>query len=71
LEQIAVYVIALLGLKLCASALAHLDFSKNWSLSHWLEAESSDMIFSIVTALMFFIPVATSYFFNYPKKEIN
>ena len=71
LEQIAFYVIALLGLKLCASALAHLEFSQNWPLSHWLEAESSDMIFSIVTALMFFIPVATSHFFNFPKKEVN
>jgi predicted tellurium resistance membrane protein TerC len=69
LEKIAFYVIALLGLKLCSSALPHLDFSKNWSLSHWLEAESSDMIFSIVTAAMFFVPVLTSYFFDYPKKE--
>ncbi len=69
LEKIAFYVIALLGLKLCASALSHLEFSKNWSLSHWLEAESSDMIFSIVTALMFFIPVLTAHFFNYPEKE--
>ena len=69
LEQIAFYVIALLGLKLCSSALPHLDFSKDWAFSHWLEGETSDMIFSIVTAAMFFIPVLTSYFFNYPKKE--
>lgn len=69
LERIAFYVIALLGIKLCASALPHLEATKNWAFSHWLEGESADMIFSLVTATMFFLPVATSHFFNYPKKE--
>jgi YkoY family integral membrane protein len=71
LEKIAFYVIALLGLKLCSSALPHLEMSKNWAFSHWLEGETSDMIFSLITAGMFFIPVVTSYFFNYPKKEVE
>jgi YkoY family integral membrane protein len=69
LEKIAFYVIALLGLKLCSSALPHLEMSKDWAFSHWLEGEHADMIFSIITASMFFIPVLTSHFFNFPKKE--
>ena len=71
LEKIAFYVIALLGLKLCASALPHLEISQNWAFSHWLEGETADMIFSLVTASMFFIPVLTAYFFNYPKREVE
>ena len=71
LEKIAFYVIALLGLKLCASALPHLEMSQNWAFSHWLEGETADMIFSLFTAAMFFIPVMTSYFFNYPKREVE
>lgn len=71
LEKIAFYVIALLGLKLCASALPHLKMSQNWAFSHWLEGETADMIFSLFTAAMFFIPVMTAYFFNYPKREVE
>ena len=69
LEKIAFYVIAFLGLKLCLTGLAHLEMTENWAIVRWLEGESADMIFSLFTAALFFIPVMTSYFFNYPKKD--
>jgi YkoY family integral membrane protein len=68
LDKIAFYVIGLLGIKLCLSALGHFEGTKDWTFSQVLERESTDMIFSLVTAAMFFVPVLTSMFFNIPKR---
>lgn len=69
LENIAFYVIALLGFKLTLSALAHFETTQNWAFTHLLESEKTDMVFSIITAAMFFIPVLTSMFFGIPKRD--
>ena len=71
LEKIAFYVIAVLGIKLCLSALGHFDATKDLAVTHLIESEKADMVFSIITASMFFVPVLTSIFFNYPKKAIE
>ncbi len=68
LDKIAFYVIGLLGFKLCLSALGHFETTKNMTFTHILESERTDMIFSLITAGMFFFPVLTSMFFNFPKR---
>jgi YkoY family integral membrane protein len=69
LEGVAFAVIGVLGLKLSLATFSHLEFSKNNALVHWMESEQGDMLFSLLTALMFVVPVASSYFFNIPKRN--
>jgi YkoY family integral membrane protein len=69
LESVAFMVIGVLGLKLTLATLGHLDFSKNNHWVKWMESEHGDMMFSILTALLFVLPVASSYFLNFPKRN--
>lgn len=60
LEKSAFTVIGVLGAKLILSGLCHkLPQS---GLCHWLESEHTDMLFSVFTLVVFFIPVITSFF---------
>ncbi|MEY4936816.1 MAG: hypothetical protein RIS64_3175 [Bacteroidota bacterium] len=68
LEGVAFAVIGVLGLKLTLATFGHLEFSKNQAWVKFMESEHGDMIFSLITALMFVAPVASSYFLNFPKR---
>ncbi|WP_207532148.1 TerC family protein [Desertivirga arenae] len=68
LEAIAFIVIGVLGLKLSASVYTH--FAKGTAFADFLESEHMDMAVSIFTVAIFVIPVLTSQFFNFPKKNI-
>lgn len=67
LETIAFIVIGVLGLKLFASLYTH--FYHSSPVAEFIESEKMDLFVSIFTVAIFIIPVATSYFFNFPKKE--
>lgn len=66
LENMAFIVIGILGLKLFVSAI--IDYSGNKELSQMVNGHHADMIFSIITASFFFVPLLTSYLFNFPRK---
>jgi YkoY family integral membrane protein len=67
LETIAYIVIAVLGLKLSSSIVTHMFPDSR--VSKFLEGEEADLYVSIFTIAIFVIPVATSIFFNFPKKH--
>jgi YkoY family integral membrane protein len=67
LETAAFIVIAILGVKLTLSLVEH--FSPKSSLAIFLKGETADVIMSVVTVSIFFIPILTSRLFNYPKKS--
>jgi YkoY family integral membrane protein len=68
LEAIAFIVIGVLGLKLSASVYTH--FAEGSEFARFLESEHMDMAVSIFTVAIFVIPVLTSQFFNFPRKNI-
>jgi YkoY family integral membrane protein len=68
LETAAFIVIAILGLKLSLSIFEH--YSPNSALSQFLGSHAADIGISILTVAIFFIPILTSMFFNFPKKNI-
>lgn len=67
LETSAFMVIGILGLKLCVSVLHH--FAPANSTAQFLESEAADILVSILTVLVFFIPIISSLLFNYPKHQ--
>jgi YkoY family integral membrane protein len=68
LETAAFIVIAILGLKLALSLVEH--FYPTSEFSKFLGSHYADMGISILTVAIFFIPILTSVFFNFPKKNI-
>jgi YkoY family integral membrane protein len=85
LETCAFSVIAILGLKLVSSAYSHFypcsNFaifmegnveclkSQNLPLPVVHEMPNGDIITSIITVVIFFVPIITSIIFNFPKKQ--
>lgn len=67
LESAAFIVIAILGIKLTLSLIEH--FAPKSDLSAFLKGETADIIMSITTVAIFFIPILTSKFFNFPRKN--
>lgn len=67
LEKAAFIVVGVLGLKLAFSLYAH--FHKDGAFSKFMESEKGDLIFSIITVAIFFLPVITSLLFGYPGKS--
>ena len=67
LETSAFIVIAILGLKLSCSIFEH--FYPNSSFSKLLSSHIADITISILTVLIFFVPITTSLLFNLPKKQ--
>ena len=65
--EVAFIVIGILGVKLLLSIPAH--YSHNMPIFKYIESEHFDMIVSIITVLVFFVPVITSLLFNYPKRH--
>ncbi|RYY37903.1 MAG: DUF475 domain-containing protein [Sphingobacteriaceae bacterium] len=68
LETIAFIVIGVLGIKLTSSLYTH--FYPETPLAHAIEGEKTDLFVSIFTVAIFIIPVLTSMFFNFPKRNI-
>lgn len=67
LETSAFVVIGILGIKLLLSLPAH--FFKGNLFFDYIEKEHFDMVISIVTVLVFIIPIITSALFNFPKRH--
>jgi YkoY family integral membrane protein len=68
LETAAFIVIAILGIKLTLSLYEH--FYPESGFSKFLSSHAADIGISILTVSIFFIPIFTSSFFNYPKKNL-
>lgn len=66
LENMAFCVIGILGFKLMSSSIA--DYSGNKEIQALLSGHTTDLIFSLVTAAFFFVPLITSFLFNFPKR---
>ncbi|MBB5394056.1 DUF475 domain-containing protein [Mucilaginibacter sp. AK015] len=68
LETVAFLVIGVLGVKLTASLYVH--FFPEAGFSKFMEGETADIAVSVFTVAVFIVPVLTSIFFNFPKKNI-
>ncbi|MFW0737619.1 DUF475 domain-containing protein [Flavobacterium sp. T12S277] len=66
LETAAFVVIAILGIKLALSLYEH--FYPETALSKFLGSHAADIGISVLTAAVFFVPILTSTFFNFPMK---
>jgi YkoY family integral membrane protein len=69
LETAAFVVIAILGIKLVLSLYEH--FFPESGFSKFLSSHSADIGISVLTVAIFFIPIITSTFFNWPKKHVG
>jgi len=69
LETSAFIVIAILGIKLLLSLFVKVSPSS--SISIFLSSHNADITMSIITVSIFFIPILTSFFLNYPQKNKN
>ena len=67
LETAAFLVIGILGLKLVLSLVEH--FQPESAFSHFLGSHAADAGLTVLTVLMFLGPLATSYFFNVPRRR--
>ncbi len=67
LETAAFIVIGILGLKLMLSLYEH--FYPESSFSQFLGSHGADIGISVLTVMIFFVPILTSTFFNFPKKN--
>ncbi|WP_316633316.1 DUF475 domain-containing protein [uncultured Flavobacterium sp.] len=68
LETAAFIVIAILGIKLTLSLVEH--FYPESPFSVFLGSHTADIGISVLTVAIFFIPILTSIFFNFPKKNL-
>jgi len=68
LETSAFVVIGILGIKLLLSLYEH--FNPSSSISKFLESSTADWATSVITILVFLIPVLTCLLFNFPRKQI-
>lgn len=69
LETAAFIVIAILGIKLTLSLYEH--FFPESVISKFLGSHTADIAVSVLTVSIFFIPIITSTFFNFPKENTN
>ncbi|MES2799264.1 MAG: DUF475 domain-containing protein [Bacteroidota bacterium] len=60
LEKSAFVVIGILGVKLCFSLLVHFDHEK----FGWIEGEGFDLFLSVLTLLIFFVPIISAKYFK-------
>lgn len=68
LETAAFVVISILGLKLVLSILEH--FQPESIIGKFLSSHTADRGISILTVVIFFVPIFTSIIFNFPAKSI-
>jgi len=69
LETAAFVVIAILGIKLTMSLFEH--YLPSSEVSKFLSSHTADIGISVLTVAIFFIPILTSIFFNFPKKNVT
>jgi YkoY family integral membrane protein len=69
LETAAFIVIAILGVKLTLSLYEH--FYPSTQISKFLGSHIADISISVLTVAIFFVPIMTSMFFNFPKKNTS
>ncbi len=69
LETAAFIVITILGIKLTLSLFEH--FYPESDFSKFLSSHIADIGISVLTVAIFFIPILTSMFFDFPKKQIT
>lgn len=69
LETAAFIVISILGIKLLMSIYEH--YFPTSDLSKFLSSHLADISISVLTVSIFFVPILTSIFFNYPKKNVK
>jgi hypothetical protein len=62
-------VIGVLGVKLSLSLYEH--FYPETGFSKFLSSHTADMGISVLTVAIFFVPILSSIFFNYPKKQTD
>jgi YkoY family integral membrane protein len=67
LETAAFIVIGILGLKLTFSVFEH--FSPESAVSKFMMSETADIVVSVTTVAIFFIPIITSILFNFPRHK--
>jgi YkoY family integral membrane protein len=69
LETAAFIVIGILGIKLLLSLYEH--FYPESGFSKFLSSHAADIGISVLTVAIFFVPILTSTFFNWPKKQVE
>lgn len=69
LETAAFIVIAILGIKLALSLVEH--FYPESAASQFLMSHTADIGISVLTVMIFFVPILTSMLFNFPKKHFK
>ena len=67
LETCAFLVIAILGLKLLLSVVEHLYPES--SFSKLMSSHAADVLISVLTGGIFFLPILSSRFFNFPRRN--
>ncbi len=67
LANAAFVVIAILGLKLALSVIAHVY--PHSAYAHLMETESADLIVSLLTMSCFGVPILSSLLFNFPRRH--
>lgn len=67
LETAAFSVIGLLGIKLFLALITH--FMPHTAFTETVESETTDAIVSLITVLIFVVPIATSYLLGVPKRN--
>jgi len=68
LDTVAFLVIGILGLKLCLSFYCS-QYGAGTHLCEDLESEKADLVFSLLTVAIFFLPILSSILLDYPKGE--
>ncbi|MES2761084.1 MAG: TerC family protein [Bacteroidota bacterium] len=67
LETSAFLVIGILGIKLILSLYDH--YYPESAFSHFMKGHVADVGITLITVMIFFVPIATSLLFNYPKRK--
>ena len=62
LETSAFIVLFILGVKLSVAAPLQLNRFKDTTLAHFMERESTDLIFSVTTIVVFLVPIVLAFF---------
>jgi YkoY family integral membrane protein len=70
LEKAAFIVIGILGVKLVLALYTHY-YKETHHIAELIESEHFDLIVSITTVLVFFIPILSSVLFGYPSRKIE
>lgn len=68
LETSAFIVIGILGIKLTLSLYEH--FQPNTEMSNFLGSHTADILISVLTMAIFFVPIITCLLFDFPKKQV-